>query len=100
MKGGVNMFKMSYLMQLTKAISDNLRILHRNIIGDNWLPAHERLADWYEYIDNLQDDVTEVGIMLGYEENSVQELNIEYPKTNNTILATVHIPSITISGIL
>ena len=73
------MFKFKYLMDLTKVISDNIRVLHRNLIGDNWLTSHERLEEWYKYVDNVQDDITEIGIMLGFEESSIREINIDYP---------------------
>ena len=73
------MEKFQRLMDMTKTISDNIRMIHRNLIGDNWFHTHELLGTWYEYIDTVQDDVIEIGIALG----GVVEHNAgfgDYPK--------------------
>lgn len=73
------MLKFQYLMNLTKILSDNIRILHRNLIGTNWFDTHELLEKYYKYIDDVQDDINEIGIMLGLKEQSVLHLIDVYP---------------------
>ncbi len=66
------------LMCSLKVIQDNIRILHRNLKGSNWYGTHEVLEDYYEAIDDIADDVIEIGIMLGIVEPNLSMAVDEY----------------------
>ena len=48
-----------------KVVEDNLKILHRNLIGPNWFCDHEKLAEYYSKLSDMEDDVAEMIILLG-----------------------------------
>lgn len=68
-----------HLMGAVKVMSDNLRILHRNIVGEHWFAEHEKFDEYYQYMDKLQDDVIEMGLMLDYTEPNIVEASKCYP---------------------
>lgn len=61
------------LIATLKISLDNMSILHRNIIGENWFGIHKTLEEYYDMIADILDDVAEIAISLGYRELSVEE---------------------------
>lgn len=61
------------LLMLLKVYANNIQILHRHLIGANWLSTHERLQSYYEEIQKCLDDLTELFMSVGYREPSLQE---------------------------
>lgn len=61
------------LLMLLKVYANNIQILHRHLIGANWLSNHERLQSYYEEIQKCLDDLTELFMSVGYREPSLQE---------------------------
>jgi len=55
------------LIGYLKITSQNLKTLHRHLVGGNWFGDHEKLAEYYEYIDEMEDAVVEISIALGKE---------------------------------
>lgn len=74
---------MENLMILTKILSDNFRVLHRNLVGSSWFGDHEILEGYYKKMDDIQDDVIEIGIAMGIPEPtfaSIMEMGqLPYP---------------------
>lgn len=74
---------MENLMILTKILSDNFRVLHRNLVGPSWFGDHEILEGYYKKMDDIQDDVIEIGISMGIPEPtfaSIMEMGkLPYP---------------------
>ena len=58
---------------LLKVYANNIQILHRHLIGANWLSNHERLQSYYEEVQKCLDDLTELFMSVGYREPSLQE---------------------------
>lgn len=56
-----------------KVYTDTIKMLHRNIYGENFLQIHEFLREIYEYLDNMNDEVIEMNIPLGFKEPSIKE---------------------------
>ena len=69
---------MRKLICTLKVIQDNIRILHRNLTGPNFMGTHNFLGDYYEEIDEMADDVIELGISLGEQEPNLVEAAEEY----------------------
>ena len=67
------------LLMLLKVYANNIQILHRHLIGANWLSNHERLQSYYEEIQKCLDDLTELFMSVGYREPSLQE-SLDYDK--------------------
>jgi len=61
------------LICLLKVTACNLRTLHRNLVGGNWFGDHENLGDYYEKIDDIEDDVVEIGMSIGEAEPTIAE---------------------------
>lgn len=61
------------LIMMLKVAYENLLVLHHNVSGPVWFGTHEQLADYYGQIGDMSDDVTEMGIMLGYKEPTIAE---------------------------
>ena len=52
----------------------NFGTLHRHLSGDMaWFENHEELDEWGEQISDQCDDLTEVGMALGYEEPGIKD---------------------------
>ena len=67
------------LLMLLKVYANNIQILHRHLIGANWLSNHERLQSYYEEVQKCLDDLTELFMSVGYREPSLQE-SLDYDK--------------------
>ena len=61
------------LLMMLKIYANNIQILHRHLIGDNWNSNHERLQSYYEEVQKCLDDLTELFMSVGYREPSLQE---------------------------
>ena len=61
------------LLMMLKIYANNIQILHRHLIGANWLSNHERLQSYYEEVQKCLDDLTELFMSIGFEEPSLQE---------------------------
>lgn len=73
------MNKAEELMGTMKVMSDNMRIIHKYVSGKNFLSAHKQIEEYYNYLDEARDDITEILISFGYKEpNLYQSLNA-YP---------------------
>ena len=67
------------LLMLLKVHANNIQILHRHLIGANWLSNHERLQSYYEEVQKCLDDLTELFMSVGYREPTLQE-SLDYDK--------------------
>lgn len=48
--------------------------MHRHLSGDNaWFENHEQLDEWQGQLSGQCDDLTEVGMALGYEEPGIKD---------------------------
>ena len=73
------------LLELAKYLISagiSIKYLHHNLVGGNWFSNHERLGDYYNYINQFEDEVIEQAIMLGSQEPSVEEALQAYPALN------------------
>ena len=62
------------LIMFLKIQIQNFGTLHRHLSGDNaWVENHEKLDEWQGQLSNQCDDLTEVGIALGYEEPGIKD---------------------------
>lgn len=61
------------LMSTLKVEADNIRILHRHLVGANWFGDHEKLAEYYEKIDSFEDAVVEMFIAKSIKEPTIKE---------------------------
>jgi hypothetical protein len=69
---------MKKLLSMLKVIPDNVRVLHRNLVGDVWFADHKELGKIYEALDGIADDVIEIAMSLGHAEPSLAEAVSEY----------------------
>lgn len=69
---------MRKLLSMLKVIPDNVRVLHRNLVGPVWFADHEELGEIYGELDGIADDVIEIAISLGNKEPSLAEAAQEY----------------------
>lgn len=72
------MTNLSKVMAISKIIAENIRNLHRNLVGANFFSDHALLEEWYHKMDDISDDIVETGIMLGEKEKSLLNLNGVY----------------------
>lgn len=62
------------LIMYLKIQIQNFSTLHRHLSGDNaWFENHEHLDEWQGQLSDQCDDLTEVGMALGYEEPSIKD---------------------------
>lgn len=62
------------LLAYLKVSYHNLTTLHRHLIKDaGWFGNHEELGSWYEAVADQLDDLTEIGLSLGYAEPSIKD---------------------------
>lgn len=65
------------LLKMLKIYSNNIQVLHRNLIGENWNSNHERLQKYYEKVQECLDEMVELFMTLGYKEPTLKE-SLEY----------------------
>lgn len=65
------MNKAEELIGSMKVMSDNLRIIHKYVSGKTFQSAHEKIEEYYDYLDEARDDITEILIALGYNEPNI-----------------------------
>ena len=73
---------MRNLLGKIKIITDNVKILHRNVIGMEWPYVHPNLADYYEKLTDMEDDVAEMLILLGESDMNMSEAVNVYNSIN------------------
>jgi DNA-binding ferritin-like protein len=62
------------LLCLMKIQHNNLTTLHRNLVKDvGWFGNHPQLGEWYETLFDQLDDLTEIGLSLGFKEPTISE---------------------------
>lgn len=62
------------LIMFLKIQIQNFGTLHRHLSGDNaWFENHEQIDEWGSQLSAQCDDLTEVGMALGYEEPSIKD---------------------------
>ena len=62
------------LIMFLKIQIHNFGTLHRHLSGDmSWFENHEQLDEWGSQISSQCDDLTEVGMALGYEEPGIKD---------------------------
>jgi DNA-binding ferritin-like protein len=64
---------MKKLLGTLKVIQDNVRMVHRNLVGPGWFADHKEFGKMYDAIDEMADDVIEIAISLGVEEPNLSE---------------------------
>lgn len=62
-----------WLIAGLKTTADNLGILHRNLVDDDFFSDHEIFEGYYKKLYEMLDDVTEIIIGLGGRELSIYE---------------------------
>ena len=62
------------LIACLKITEDNIKILHHNLVGDNWFGDHEVLGEWYDKVGEIEDDVIEIIMSLGGKDMSISEV--------------------------
>ena len=62
---------------MLKVYANNIQVLHRNLIGNNWNSNHERLQKYYEKVQECLDSMVEILMSLGYIEPTLKE-SLEY----------------------
>lgn len=50
----------------------NMATLHRNLVGDNWFVIHEVLGEYYEKLNDFEDEVVEGLIGGGFKDKSLR----------------------------
>lgn len=65
------------LLKMLKVYANNIQVLHRNLIGNNWNSNHERLQKYYEKVQECLDSMVEILMSLGYIEPTLKE-SLEY----------------------
>ena len=62
------------LIMFLKIQIHNFGTLHRHLSGDMaWFENHEQIDEWQSTISEQCDDLTEVGMALGYEEPGIKD---------------------------
>lgn len=62
------------LIMYLKIQIQNFGTLHRHLSGDpSWFENHEQLDEWQSQLSDQCDDLTEVGMALGYEEIGIRD---------------------------
>ncbi len=62
------------LIMFLKIQVQNFGTLHRHLSGDNaWFENHEQLDEWQGQLSDQCDDLTEVGMALGFEEPGIKD---------------------------
>lgn len=62
------------LIMFLKIQVQNFGTLHRHLSGDpSWFENHEQLDEWQGQLSDQCDDLTEVGMALGYEEPGIKD---------------------------
>lgn len=62
------------LIMFLKIQIQNFGTLHRHLSSDNaWFENHKQLDEWQSTISDQCDDLTEVGMALGYEEPGIKD---------------------------
>lgn len=71
------------LIGYLKVTSQNLKTLHRHLVGGNWYDDHEKLAEYYEMIDDMEDAIVEIAIALGDNDVTIAEAIEKYAVLSN-----------------
>ena len=62
------------MLMFLKIQIQNFGTLHRHLSGDpSWFENHEQLDEWQSQLSDQCDDLTEVGMALGYEEPGIKD---------------------------
>lgn len=62
------------LIMFLKIQVHNFGTMHRHLSGDMaWFENHEQLDEWESQLSDQCDDLTEVGMALGYEEPGIKD---------------------------
>lgn len=69
------------LIGMLKVYTENIKVLHHNLVGKEWFATHEKLSEYYEMLDSINDDLIEIGISQG-----VQEITIKEAIVNHAVL--------------
>lgn len=68
------MNELQRLIMFMKIEVHNFGTLHRHLSGDgSWFENHEQLDEWGGQLSEQCDDLTEVGMALGYEEPGIKD---------------------------
>lgn len=67
------------LIMFLKIQIQNFGTLHRHLSGDNaWFENHDQLDEWQGQLSGQCDDLTEVGMALGYEEPGIKDSVLQF----------------------
>lgn len=78
---------MHELLCALKMIQDNVKILHRNLVGDKFFGLHEVLGEYYDELGEMADDVIEIAIALGEVEPNIIVASEAYPSINTATIS-------------
>ena len=78
---------MHELLCALKMIQDNVKILHRNLVGDKFFGLHEVLGEYYDELGDIADDVIEIAISLGEVEPNIIVASESYPSINTATIS-------------
>lgn len=67
------------LIMFLKVQIQNLGTLHRHLSGDEaWFSNHKQIDEWQGQLSAQCDDLTEVGMALGYEEPGIKDAILSF----------------------
>jgi DNA-binding ferritin-like protein len=69
---------MNKLLSALKVITENLEVLHHNVVGKNFFIVHPLVGEYYNQISLMADDLIEIGISLGFAEPHMIEASKIY----------------------
>lgn len=66
------------LIGYIKITGQNIRTLHRHLVWDNWFDNHEKLGEYYDYIDEMEDDIVELFLASGFKDMNIYDASQKY----------------------
>lgn len=72
------------LIKYLKITYENIFNLHHNIQSANYYADHEKMAEYYELVQKIADDMIESGLIIGVREPTISECAEKYEVIDTT----------------